>query len=50
MSFMVMLTMSCQAECEGYPEVAGSFQTLLWEEAEHASKFAEFGRCLGYKN
>ena len=32
------LAMSRQADREGYPEIAEAFK---WEEAEHASKFAE---------
>ena len=32
---------SRQADREGYPEVAEAFKRYAWEEAEHASKFAE---------
>ncbi len=35
------LAMSRQADREGYPEVARAFKRYAWEEAEHASKFAE---------
>ena len=35
------LAMSRQADCEGYPEIAEAFKRYAWEEAEHASKFAE---------
>ncbi len=35
------LAMARQADREGYPEVAEAFKRYAWEEAEHASKFAE---------
>ena len=35
------LAMSRQADREGYPEVADAFKRYAFEEAEHASKFAE---------
>jgi rubrerythrin len=35
------LAMSRQADREGYPEVAGAYKRIAWEEAEHAAKFAE---------
>ena len=35
------LAMSRQAEREGYPEIAEAFKRYAFEEAEHASKFAE---------
>ena len=35
------LAMSRQAEREGYPEIAEAYKRIAWEEAEHASKFAE---------
>ena len=35
------LAMSRQADREGYPEVAEAYKRYAWEEAEHASKFAE---------
>lgn len=35
------LAMSRQADREGYPEAAEAFKRYAWEEAEHASKFAE---------
>lgn len=35
------LAMSRQAEREGYPEVAEAYKRYAFEEAEHASKFAE---------
>lgn len=41
------LAMSRQADREGYPEVAEAFKRYAWEEAEHASKFAELlGDCV----
>ena len=33
--------MSRQAEREGYPEVADAFRRYAFEEADHASRFAE---------
>ena len=36
------LAMSRQADREGYPEVAEAYKRIAYEEAEHASKFAEF--------
>ena len=35
------LAMSRQADREGYPDVAEAFKRYAFEEAEHASKFAE---------
>lgn len=35
------LAMSRQAEREGYPEIAEAYKRYAFEEAEHASKFAE---------
>ncbi len=35
------LAMSRQADREGYPEVAQAYKRIAFEEAEHASKFAE---------
>lgn len=35
------LAMSRQAEREGYPEVSEAYKRIAFEEAEHASKFAE---------
>lgn len=35
------LAMSRQADREGYPEIAEAFKRYAWEEAEHASRFAE---------
>lgn len=35
------IAMSRQAAREGYPEIAEAYQRIAWEEAEHASKFAE---------
>lgn len=41
------LAMSRQADREGYPEVAEAFKRYAFEEAEHASKFAELlGDCV----
>ena len=35
------LRVSRQADREGYPEIAEAYKRYAWEEAEHASKFAE---------
>ncbi|BCZ47972.1 rubredoxin/rubrerythrin [Clostridium gelidum] len=35
------LAMSRQADREGYPEVGETYKRIAFEEAEHASKFAE---------
>ncbi len=35
------LAMSRQADREGYPEVAEAYKRIAFEEAEHASRFAE---------
>jgi len=35
------IAMSRQADREGYPEIAEAYKRIAWEEAEHASKFAE---------
>ena len=35
------LAMSRQAMREGYAEIAEAYKRIAWEEAEHASKFAE---------
>jgi rubrerythrin len=35
------LAMARQADREGYPEVGEAYKRIAWEEAEHASKFAE---------
>lgn len=35
------LAMARVADREGYPEVAEAYKRIAWEEAEHASKFAE---------
>jgi rubrerythrin len=35
------LAMSRQADREGYPEIAEAFKRYAFEEAEHASRFAE---------
>ena len=35
------LAMSRQADREGYPEIAEAFKRYAYQEAEHASKFAE---------
>ena len=41
------LAMSRQADREGYPEVAEAYKRIAFEEAEHASKFAELlGECV----
>lgn len=42
------LAMSRQADREGYPEIAEAYKRYAFEEAEHASKFAELlGEVLG---
>ena len=41
------LAMSRQADREGYPEVAEAYKRIAYEEAEHASRFAELlGECV----
>ena len=41
------LAMSRQAEREGYPEIAEAFKRYAFEEADHASRFAELlGECV----
>ena len=35
------LAMSRAADREGYPEIAEAYKRIAYEEAEHASKFAE---------
>ncbi len=35
------LAMSRMADREGYPEIAEAYKRIAWEEAEHASRFAE---------
>jgi len=35
------LAMARQAEREGYPEAARALETIAWEEAQHASQYAE---------
>ena len=41
------LAMSRQADREGYPEIAEAIKRYAFEEAEHASKFAELlGDCV----
>ncbi len=35
------IAMSRQADREGYPEVAEAYKRIAYEEADHASKFAE---------
>ena len=41
------LAMSRQADREGYPEVAEAFKRYAFEEADHASRFAELlGECV----
>ena len=36
-----ILAMSRQADREGFPEVAEAYKRIAFEEADHASKFAE---------
>jgi rubrerythrin len=41
------LAMSRVADREGYPEIAEAYKRYAFEEAEHASKFAELlGECI----
>lgn len=41
------LAMSRQADREGYPEVAEAYKRIAFEEADHASRFAELlGECV----
>ena len=41
------LAMSRQADREGYPEIAEAFKRYAFEEADHASRFAELiGECV----
>jgi len=41
------LAMSRQADREGYPEVAEAYKRIAFEEADHASRFAELlGDCV----
>jgi rubrerythrin len=41
------LAMSRQADREGFPEVGEAYKRIAFEEAEHASKFAELlGECV----
>ncbi len=42
------LAMARQADREGYPEIAEAYKRYAFEEADHASRFAEFlGEVLG---
>ncbi|SFL44736.1 ferritin-like domain-containing protein [Halanaerobium salsuginis] len=40
------LAMARQAQREGYPEVAEVLKRIAWEEAEHASHFAELNGMI----
>ena len=40
------LAMGRQAQREGLPEVAEVLKTIAWEEAEHASQFAEMNEVI----
>ncbi|MGZ7096347.1 MAG: ferritin-like domain-containing protein, partial [Methanobacterium sp.] len=40
------LAMARLAQREGMPEVAGVLKTIAWEEAEHASHFAEMNGVI----
>jgi len=40
------LAMARQADREGYPEVAEALRKIAWEEAEHASHFAELNGLI----
>jgi rubrerythrin len=40
------LAMARQAQREGMPEVAEVLKTMAWEEAEHASHFAEMNEVI----
>ena len=42
------LAMARQADREGYPEIAEAYKRYAYEEADHASRFAELlGEVLG---
>lgn len=40
------LAMARLAQRQGYPEIAEVLKTMAWEEAEHASRFAEFNGLI----
>lgn len=40
------LAMARLAQRQGYPEIAEVLKTMAWEEAEHASHFAEFNGLI----
>ncbi|MFW6287844.1 MAG: ferritin-like domain-containing protein [bacterium] len=42
------LAMARQAQREGYPEVAEVLKRIAWEEAEHASHFAELNGMISF--
>ena len=44
LKLVCILAMSRLADREGYPEIAEAYKRIAYEEAEHASKFAEIIR------
>lgn len=42
----IYLAMARQAQRQGYPEIAEVLKTIAWEEAEHASVFAELNGMI----
>jgi rubrerythrin len=40
------LAMARQAQREGYPEIAEILKRIAWEEADHASRFAELNGII----
>jgi rubrerythrin len=38
--------MARQAQREGYPEIAEIFKRIAWEEADHASHYAEMNKKI----
>ena len=42
----IYLALARLAQRQGYPEIAGVLKTIAWEEAEHASVFAELNGMI----
>ena len=40
------LAMARQAQREGYPEIAGVLESIAWDEAKHAARYAELGGMI----
>ncbi len=38
--------MARQAQREGYPEIAGVLESIAWDEAKHAARYAELGGMI----